>query len=209
MSDYEKYLLQQQAERGRVYNDMTLDERLTEFIEYWHSSTERHLAIDAHLEIIKLRAENDRLKDEMERWKGGNLYPQSYREAVEENARLLAANEQAADELAEALYNLRLMTKQADANHKRAKDAEEQLRKYQIVTVARRCTDSDRDCEGDGSGPSCENAVVWEIQAMDDSGSHYAYVCADHLSDYQKWAHDDGRLPMVFELEDEDEGNDN
>lgn len=121
-----------------------------------------------------------------------------------ENARLLAANEQAADELAEALYNLRLMTTQADANYKRAKDAEEQLRKYQIVTVARRCSDSDRDCDGDGSGPGCENAVVWEIQAMDDSGSHYAYVCAEHLSDYQKWAHDDGRLPMVFELADEE-----
>lgn len=122
---------------------------------------------------------------------------------LSENARLAAAHEAAADELAEALYNLRLMTMQADANYKRAKDAEEQLRKYQIVTVARRCK-SEMPCEGDDGAPGwCDNPAIWEIQAMHDDGSHYSYVCAEHLNDYQKWAHDDGRLPMVFELEDE------
>lgn len=109
---------------------------------------------------------------------------------------------QAVERAQEAEYNLHLMTKQADANYKRAKGAEEQLRKYQIVTLARRCKSAE-PCDGDGSGPGCENPVDWEIEAMDGCESHYAYVCADHLSDYQKWAADDGRLPMVFELEDD------
>ena len=61
MSDYEDYLKQQQAERGRVYNDMTLDERLAEFIEYCQQKTERYLVIDAHMEIFNLRDENTRL----------------------------------------------------------------------------------------------------------------------------------------------------
>ena len=61
MSDYEDYLKQQQAERGRIYNDMTLDERLTEFIEYCQQKTERYLVIDAHMEIFNLRDENTRL----------------------------------------------------------------------------------------------------------------------------------------------------
>ena len=63
MSDYENYLKQQQAERGRVYNDMTLDERLAEFIEYCQQKTERYLVIDAHMEIFNLRDENTRLDD--------------------------------------------------------------------------------------------------------------------------------------------------
>ena len=40
---------------------MTLDERLTEFIEYCTNDADHDLAVDAHLEIFRLRAENTRL----------------------------------------------------------------------------------------------------------------------------------------------------
>lgn len=80
MSDYEKYLLQQQAERKPSFNDMTLDERMTEYIEWQNTDFDRDLMVDAHLEIINLRAEN---------------------------ARLAAAHEAAADELARVVRELR------------------------------------------------------------------------------------------------------
>lgn len=145
----------------------------------WIDNNEMVAALN---EVVQLRAEVARLD-----------------QALADTAAQLV---QAVERAQEAEYNLHLMTKQADANYKRAKDAEEQLRKYQVVTLARRCKSAE-PCDGDGSGPGCENPVDWEIEAMDGGESHYAYVCADHLGDYQKWAADDGRLPMVFELEDD------
>ena len=65
MSDYEKYLLQLQAEQSPRHNDMTLDERITEYIEWQNDGSYRDLMVDAHLEIIKLRAENARLAAEL------------------------------------------------------------------------------------------------------------------------------------------------
>lgn len=55
-SDYEQYLLQQQAEQSPRHNDMTLDERMTEYIEWQNTDFDRDIMVDAHLEIIKLRA---------------------------------------------------------------------------------------------------------------------------------------------------------
>lgn len=116
-------------------------------------------------------------------------------------ATLMAENKSLRQERDEAREAYRQLTKQADAFHSENARLREQLRKARITTVARIC-DEDIECEGDGSGPGCENDAVWEIQAMDASGSHYSYVCSKHLDSYQKWADDDGRSPMVFELED-------
>lgn len=55
-SDYEQYLLQQQAEQSPRHNEMTLDERMTEYIEWQNTDFDRDIMVDAHLEIIKLRA---------------------------------------------------------------------------------------------------------------------------------------------------------
>lgn len=65
MSDYEKHLLQQQAERKPSFNDMTLDERMTEYIEWQSTDFDRDLMVDAHLEIINLRRERDGLAAEL------------------------------------------------------------------------------------------------------------------------------------------------
>jgi len=74
-----------------------------------------------------------------------------------------------------------------------------ELAKLRVVTVARRSGGNLIACDGDGSGPGCEYDAEWEVQAMDADGSNYTHLCSDHLSDYQKWAADDGRLPMIFE----------
>ena len=87
-----------------------------------------------------------------------------------------------------------------EATVHRAQMAEANLAKYQTVTVARHCK-NEMACEGDGSGPGCENRAVWEIQDMQDDGSNYVYVCDRHLSDYQRWANSDGRSPLVFETD--------
>lgn len=65
MSDYEQYLLQLQAERKPSINDMTLDERMTEYIEWQNSDFDRDIMVDAHLEIIRLRAALETAADEL------------------------------------------------------------------------------------------------------------------------------------------------
>ena len=98
MSDYENYLKQQQAERGRVYNDMTLDERLAEFIEYCQQKTERYLVIDAHMEIFNLRDENTRLDDALAATAAELADATAQIQRLnEENRRLLAELEAARD----------------------------------------------------------------------------------------------------------------
>lgn len=147
--------------------------------------------------IDQLRTENARLAVENDDLMGKIL------NEIDENARLTAELAAARDELAETEYFMGQTVAQADAFHSENAKLREMVRKLNITTVARRYTHGDMECDNDGSGPArCDNDVVWEIQAMDDSGSHYAYVCDAHLGDYQKWAHDDGRLPMVFELDD-------
>lgn len=88
-----------------------------------------------------------------------------------------------------------------EATVHRAQMAEANLAKYQTVTVARHCK-NEMACEGDGSGPGwCDHDAAWEIQRMEDDGSHYSYVCDGHLSDYQKWAGSEGYAPLVFETD--------
>lgn len=125
-----------------------------------------------------------------------------------ENARLESALADTAAQLTDAVqraqeaeYNLHLMTKQADANYHRAREAEASLVKYQTVTVARRCK-QEIICDGDGDGPNwCKKSAEWEVQRMREDGSDYSYVCTDHLSDYQKWADEAGYSPLVFEAQ--------
>jgi hypothetical protein len=165
-----------------------LEEQLADALEEARINT--GLAARQLVENSKLRAENARLKQQLQ---------------AESTAYYLLRDERdsLADELAEALYNLHLMTKQADAFYSENAQLREMVRKLRITTVARVYSGEPVDCEGDGSGPGCcEHAALWEVQTMDDSGSHHSYLCADHLSDYQKWAHGDGRLPMMFELDD-------
>ena len=104
-----------------------------------------------------------------------------------ENARLDAALADTAAQLVDAV--------------ERVEAAEVELAKFRIVTVARRSGGNLIACDGDGSGPGCEYDAEWEVQAMDAEGSHYTHLCSYHLNDYQKWAADDGRLPMTFEAE--------
>ena len=119
----------------------------------------------------------------------------------EENRRLLAELEAAVYRAQEAEYAYKLLAKQADENYKRAQVAEANLSRYQTVTVARHCKNA-TPCDGDGSGPGwCDHDAVWEIQRMEDDGSHYSYVCNDHLDDYQKWADGEGYAPLVFETD--------
>jgi hypothetical protein len=67
MSDYENYLKQLQTELPlSPLNDMTLDERITEYIEWQNTEFDKRLMVDAHLEIISLRAENARLKQQLQ-----------------------------------------------------------------------------------------------------------------------------------------------
>ena len=199
MSDYENYLKQQQAERGRVYNDMTLDERLAEFIEYCQQKTERYLVIDAHMEIFNLRDENTRLDDALAATAAEltDATAQVLR-LNEENKRLLAELEAAVHRAQEAEYAYKLLAKQAGAFH--AENGRLRQQQERTTTIARPYSGG-LDCEGDGSGPGCENRAVWEIQDMQDDGSNYVYVCDRHLSDYQRWANSDGRSPLVFETD--------
>ncbi len=74
MSDYEKYLLQQQAEQSPRHNDMTIDERMTEYIEWQNTDFDRDLMVDAHLEIIKLRRERDGLTAELAAARGEHVW---------------------------------------------------------------------------------------------------------------------------------------
>ena len=200
MSDYENYLKQQQAERGRVYNDMTLDERLAEFIEYCQQKTERYLVIDAHMEIFNLRDENTRLDDALAATAAEltDATAQVLR-LNEENRLLLEQLQESIHRAQEAEYNLHLMSKQADTFH--AENGRLRQQQERTTTIARPYSGG-LDCEGDGSGPGwCNHDAVWEIQRMQDDGSHYSYVCDGHLSDYQKWADGKGYAPLVFETE--------
>lgn len=138
----------------------------------------------------------------------GKVLRATVRQLRAENGRLDAALADTAAQLTDAVQRAReaehaygLLVKQADASHAENAQLREQLRKAHITTIARVYNGEPLDCEGDGSGPGCEHAALWEIQAMDSSGSHYSYVCANHLDDYQKWAADDGRMPLVFETD--------
>ena len=106
MSDYEDYLKQQQAERGRVYNDMTLDERLAEFIEYCQQKTERYLVIDAHMEIFNLRDENTRLDDALAATAAELADATAQIQRLNEENRRLLAELEAARELGSITYQL-------------------------------------------------------------------------------------------------------
>ena len=99
------------------------------------------------------------------------------------------------------LHENRRLLAELEATVHRAQMAEANLAKYQTVTVARHCK-NEMACEGDGSGPGwCDHDAAWEIQRMEDDGSHYSYVCNDHLDDYQKWADGEGYAPLVFETD--------
>ena len=116
----------------------------------------------------------------------------------EENRLLLEQLQESIHRAQEAEYNLRLMSKQADTFH--AENGRLRQQQERTTTIARPYSGG-LDCEGDGSGPGCENRAVWEIQDMQDDGSNYVYVCDRHLSDYQRWANSDGRSPLVFETD--------
>ncbi len=95
-SDYEQYLLQQQSEQSPRHNDMTLDERMTEYIEWQNKDFDRDIVVDAHLEIIKLRAKVNAAEkifahfgglSELAEWE--NSQGESARELIDEYLKLL------------------------------------------------------------------------------------------------------------------------
>ena len=143
----------------------------------------------------KLRTENTRID---------NALLAASNELTDATAQIQQLNEEnrlLLEQLQEAEYAYTLLTKQADENYKRAQTAEANLSRYQTVTVARRCK-NEMACDGDGNGPGwCDHDAKWEIQRMEDDGSHYSYVCNDHLDHYQKWADSEGYAPLVFETE--------
>jgi DNA-binding transcriptional regulator YiaG len=95
-SDYEQYLLQQQSEQSPRHNDMTLDERMTEYIELQNTYFDRDIVVDAHLEIIKLRAKVNAAEkifalcgglSELAKWENGQGKPQ--KKLIDEYLKLL------------------------------------------------------------------------------------------------------------------------
>ena len=150
-------------------------------------------------ELLKTQEENNLLHDALTKLQARyDETEASLFQHMREKEAALAELEAAVYRAQEAEYAYKLLAKQAGAFH--AENGRLRQKQERTTTIARPYSGG-LDCEGDGSGPGCENRAVWEIQDMQDDGSNYVYVCDRHLSDYQRWANSDGRSPLVFETD--------